>query len=89
MSGSGTGHSLRGRAPRTWLPRLGWFSVCSRGCSPDMLSPLSQEMARDEKNYYQDTPKQIKRKINVYKNFYPEEYKDFVASLKQEKMDVQ
>ncbi|XP_035194411.1 nucleolar protein 16 [Oxyura jamaicensis] len=46
-------------------------------------------MARDEKNYYQDTPKQIKRKINVYKNFYPEEYKDFVASLKQEKMDVQ
>ncbi|KFM11973.1 Nucleolar protein 16, partial [Aptenodytes forsteri] len=42
-----------------------------------------------EKNYYQDTPKQIKRKINVYKNFYPEEYKDFIASLKQEKMDVQ
>ncbi|KAM6322410.1 nucleolar protein 16 [Podargus strigoides] len=48
-----------------------------------------KEMARDEKNYYQDTPKQIKRKINVYKNFYPEEYKDFIASLKQEKMDEQ
>ncbi|NWR72128.1 NOP16 protein, partial [Centropus unirufus] len=48
-----------------------------------------KEMARDEKNYYQDTPKQIKRKINVYKNFYPEEYKDFIASLKQEKMDMQ
>ncbi|KAI6076888.1 Nucleolar protein 16 [Aix galericulata] len=48
-----------------------------------------KEMARDEKNYYQDTPKQIKRKINVYKNFYPEEYKAFVASLKQEQMDVQ
>lgn len=48
-----------------------------------------KEMARDEKNYYQDTPKQIKRKINVYKNFYPDEYKDFIASLKQEKMDVQ
>ncbi|NXP27558.1 NOP16 protein, partial [Scytalopus superciliaris] len=48
-----------------------------------------KEMARDEKNYYQDTPKQIKRKINVYKNFYPEEYKDFIASLKTEKMDVQ
>ncbi|NXL07795.1 NOP16 protein, partial [Mesembrinibis cayennensis] len=48
-----------------------------------------KQMALDEKNYYQDTPKQIKRKINVYKNFYPEEYKDFVASLKQEKMDVQ
>ncbi|KFR05073.1 Nucleolar protein 16, partial [Nipponia nippon] len=48
-----------------------------------------KQMALDEKNYYQDTPKQIKRKINVYKNFYPEEYKDFIASLKQEKMDVQ
>lgn len=58
-------------------------------CSSEVFSALSQEMARDEKNYYQDTPKQIKRKIGVYKNFYPEEYKDFVASLKQEKMDVQ
>ncbi|NWU89749.1 NOP16 protein, partial [Upupa epops] len=48
-----------------------------------------KEMARDEKNYYQDTPKQIKRKINVYKNFYPEEYKEFIALLKQEKMDMQ
>ncbi|KFU92934.1 Nucleolar protein 16, partial [Chaetura pelagica] len=48
-----------------------------------------KEMALDEKNYYQDTPKQIKRKINVYKNFYPEEYKDLISSLKQEKMDVQ
>ncbi|XP_061473517.1 nucleolar protein 16 [Rhineura floridana] len=46
-------------------------------------------MARDEKNYYQDTPKQIKRKINVYKRFYPEEYLAFVASLKPEKMDQQ
>lgn len=59
------------------------------GLFPDLPSLLSQEMARDEKNYYQDTPKQIKRKINVYKNFYPEEYKAFVASLKPEKMDVQ
>ncbi|KAF2978733.1 hypothetical protein EK904_013037 [Melospiza melodia maxima] len=48
-----------------------------------------KEMARDEKNYYQDTPKQIKKKINVYKNFYPEEYKNFIASLKPEKMEVQ
>uniref|UniRef100_A0A6B2F368 Nucleolar protein 16 n=2 Tax=Bothriechis TaxID=44726 RepID=A0A6B2F368_BOTNI len=44
-------------------------------------------MARDEKNYYQDTPKQIKRKINVYKRFYPEEYQTFIASLRQEKME--
>nr|XP_034973794.1 nucleolar protein 16-like [Zootoca vivipara] len=46
-------------------------------------------MARDEKNYYQDTPKQIKRKINVYKHFYPEEYQTFVASLQPEKMEQQ
>ncbi|KAF7249555.1 Nucleolar protein 16 [Varanus komodoensis] len=46
-------------------------------------------MARDEKNYYQDTPKQIKRKINVYKRFYPEEYQAFTASLQQEKMEEQ
>ncbi|XP_062977023.1 nucleolar protein 16 [Elgaria multicarinata webbii] len=44
-------------------------------------------MARDEKNYYQDTPKQIKRKINVYKRFYPEEYQTFVATIQQEKME--
>ncbi|XP_029029580.1 nucleolar protein 16 [Betta splendens] len=38
-------------------------------------------MARDEKNYYQDTPKQIKRKINEYKRFHPEHYSRFVSSL--------
>ncbi|XP_077182477.1 nucleolar protein 16 [Paroedura picta] len=43
-------------------------------------------MAHDEKNYYQDTPKQIKRKISVYRCFYPEEYQAFCASLQQEKM---
>lgn len=68
---------------------VGWVGVCSWGCSSYLPSALSQEMARDEKNYYQDTPKQIKRKINVYKNFYPEEYKNFIASLKPEKMEVQ
>ncbi|XP_019390864.1 PREDICTED: nucleolar protein 16 [Crocodylus porosus] len=46
-------------------------------------------MARDEQNYYQDTPKQIKRKIAVYKRFYPEEFQAFVASLLQDKMDQQ
>uniref|UniRef100_A0A8C8RX76 Nucleolar protein 16 n=1 Tax=Pelusios castaneus TaxID=367368 RepID=A0A8C8RX76_9SAUR len=44
-----------------------------------------KKMARDEKNYYQDTPKQIKRKINVYKRFYPEEFQAFMASLQQGK----
>lgn len=83
---SGSDHSQPGWVCGAWLSG---FGVCSWGHSSDVLSPSSQEMARDEKNYYQDTPKQIKRKINVYKNFYPEEYKDFIASLKQEKMDVQ
>lgn len=40
-----------------------------------------QAMARDEKNYYQDTPKQIKRKINEYKRFHPEHYGAFMESL--------
>ncbi|XP_077403671.1 nucleolar protein 16 [Vanacampus margaritifer] len=38
-------------------------------------------MARDEKNYYQDTPKQIKRKINEYKRCHAQHYDAFVASL--------
>nr|XP_020470817.1 nucleolar protein 16 [Monopterus albus] len=38
-------------------------------------------MARDEKNYYQDTPKQIKRKINEYKRCHPEHYDAFIKSL--------
>ncbi|XP_043997551.1 nucleolar protein 16 [Gambusia affinis] len=38
-------------------------------------------MARDEKNYYQDTPKQIKRKINEYKRCHPQHYEAFVSSL--------
>lgn len=45
-----------------------------------MLAP-PQAMARDEKNYYQDTPKQIKRKINEYKRFHPEHYSAFMESL--------
>lgn len=38
-------------------------------------------MARDEKNYYQDTPKQIKRKINEYRRCHPEHYDAFIKSL--------
>ncbi|KAM8835068.1 nucleolar protein 16 [Synchiropus picturatus] len=38
-------------------------------------------MARDEKNYYQDTPKQIKRKINDYIHCHPDQYEAFVSSL--------
>ncbi|XP_051021830.1 nucleolar protein 16-like [Acomys russatus] len=45
-------------------------------------------MARDEKNYCQDTPKQIRNKINVYKRFYPTEWQAFTASLQNKKMEV-
>ncbi|XP_067899567.1 nucleolar protein 16 [Heterodontus francisci] len=44
-------------------------------------------MARDEINYYQDTPHQIKKKIEAYERFYPSEYNVLVASLPG-KMDV-
>lgn len=46
-------------------------------------------MARDEKNYYQDTPKQIRNKINVYKRFYPTEWQAFLESLQNTKMEVE
>ncbi|XP_037679074.1 nucleolar protein 16 isoform X2 [Choloepus didactylus] len=46
-------------------------------------------MARDEKNYYQDTPKQIRNKINVYKRFYPTEWQAFTDSLQKNKMEVE
>ncbi|KAJ8348427.1 hypothetical protein SKAU_G00270160 [Synaphobranchus kaupii] len=39
-------------------------------------------MARDEKNYYQDTPKQIRRKVELYKRFHPGQYSAFMESLK-------
>ncbi|KAI4880884.1 hypothetical protein NFI96_008407 [Prochilodus magdalenae] len=42
-------------------------------------------MARDEKNYYQDTPKQIKRKVDLYKRSHPKEYAAFLESLQAEK----
>uniref|UniRef100_A0A3P8X4G4 Nucleolar protein 16 n=1 Tax=Cynoglossus semilaevis TaxID=244447 RepID=A0A3P8X4G4_CYNSE len=38
-------------------------------------------MARDEKNYYQDTPSQIRRKINDYKRCHPVDYQAFISSL--------
>ncbi|KAL6098390.1 nop16 [Pungitius sinensis] len=38
-------------------------------------------MARDEKNYYQDTPKQIKRKISEYMRCHTDHYDAFMDSL--------
>lgn len=40
-----------------------------------------QAMARDEKNYYQDTPKQIRRKVTEYRRCHPEQFNTFVESL--------
>lgn len=81
------------RGACSWAVGVSWISAPSspqRGSFPDSVpSPHPQDMARDEKNYYQDTPKQIKRKIGVYKRFYPEEFQAFTASLQQVKMDQQ
>ncbi|XP_053318956.1 nucleolar protein 16 [Spea bombifrons] len=38
-------------------------------------------MARDEKNYYQDTPKQIKRKVNLYKQHHLKDYEALLSSV--------
>ncbi|CAF97276.1 unnamed protein product, partial [Tetraodon nigroviridis] len=38
-------------------------------------------MARDEKNYYQDTPKQIRRKVAEYKRCHPQQFDAFLESL--------
>ncbi|KAM3934697.1 nucleolar protein 16 [Leptodactylus fuscus] len=37
-------------------------------------------MARDDQNYYQDTPKQIQRKINLYRRHHPSEYEALLKS---------
>ncbi|MBN3290590.1 NOP16 protein, partial [Polypterus senegalus] len=47
-----------------------------------------KEMAKNEKNYYQDTPNQIRRKVDLYKRYHPEEYEAFMTSLKEKKMDT-
>ncbi|KAK3095549.1 hypothetical protein FSP39_015991 [Pinctada imbricata] len=35
-------------------------------------------MARDSRNHFQDTPKQIKRKIQVFKSI-PEQYNEYLS----------
>ncbi|XP_053546051.1 LOW QUALITY PROTEIN: nucleolar protein 16-like [Bombina bombina] len=41
-------------------------------------------MARDEKNYYQKTPKQILRKIKFFRQHYPKEYEALLSSQMQQ-----
>ncbi|XP_051537190.1 nucleolar protein 16-like isoform X2 [Myxocyprinus asiaticus] len=60
-------------------------------CSTDMIEYVQhmvrehnedyKAMARDVKNHYQDTPKRIKRKVELYKRCHSEEYAVFIASL--------
>ncbi|CAD7683582.1 unnamed protein product [Nyctereutes procyonoides] len=40
-------------------------------------------------NYYQDTPKKIRNKINFYRRFYPAEWQTFIESLQKNKMEVE
>uniref|UniRef100_A0A672SYM2 Nucleolar protein 16 n=1 Tax=Sinocyclocheilus grahami TaxID=75366 RepID=A0A672SYM2_SINGR len=67
-------------------------------CSTDMTEYVQymvkehnqdyKAMARDKKNYYQVTPKQIKRKVELYKRCHPEEYAVFIASLEGNRVSV-
>ncbi|TSP68532.1 Nucleolar protein 16 [Bagarius yarrelli] len=60
-------------------------------CSTDLIEYVQhmirehgedyRAMARDEKNYYQDTPKQIRRKVELYKRCHADEHAAFIASL--------
>ncbi|XP_061104640.1 nucleolar protein 16 [Conger conger] len=64
----------------------------TRSLSTDMIEYLQymirehsddfKAMAKDEKNYYQDTPKQIRRKVELYKRFHPGQFSTFMDSLK-------
>lgn len=46
-----------------------------------------KKMARDDKNYYQETPKQIRRKIRTFMNI-PDQYKAYLKS-KEANMDTE
>ncbi|XP_029439444.1 nucleolar protein 16 [Rhinatrema bivittatum] len=62
----------------------------SRGISSDMVEYVRymvekhgknyKAMARDERNYYQDTPKQIQKKIRLYQHYHPDHFEALSAS---------
>uniref|UniRef100_UPI00358EF704 nucleolar protein 16-like n=1 Tax=Myxine glutinosa TaxID=7769 RepID=UPI00358EF704 len=41
-------------------------------------------MSRDDKNYYQETPRQIRRKILLYRKHYANEWETFQQQQKQQ-----
>ncbi|KAG9265911.1 nucleolar protein 16 [Astyanax mexicanus] len=76
-----TAASLRGKNTRTCSNDLTEFvQYMIREHNEDYKA-----MAKDEKNYYQHTPKQIKRKVELYKRCHPQDYGAFIASLQAEK----
>ena len=44
-------------------------------------------MARDDQNYYQDTPKQIRKKIMTFKSI-PEQYKAYLKEKEEGTLEV-
>ena len=53
--------------------------LCAYTCKCRIFWCHLQAMARDPKNYYQETPKQIRRKILTFKSI-PEQYQQYLDS---------
>jgi hypothetical protein len=52
-----------------------------------LMSLKLQAMAKDRRNYYQDTPKQIKRKITSFKST-PNQYSAYLKLKGENKLDT-
>ncbi len=46
-----------------------------------------QAMAKDDKNYYQDTPKQIRKKIQTFKSI-PSQYNAYLKAKEEGTLDI-
>ena len=44
-------------------------------------------MAKDDKNYYQDTPKQIRKKIQTFKSI-PSQYNAYLKAKEEGTLDI-